>query len=364
MRIFGLRLEISGKVLDNRKRQQTLMVPRLSRSRGRTRHASHPRLGETALRRDDPPRHAARRRAGAGGAVAAAGAARCRRHRLRRQRPRPRSFGKAKSIILIHLYGSPSQLEWVDCKPDAPAEIRGEFGVIPSSLPGCNVVRAVSEHGEGDGPHDGPPLADASVSDSRRGLRPDRRAGDRRGDGARAARFEALAVISARWWSIVECAGGAPALPGRRSCPPFPATSPCRSASARSAIGEVPRAGPYAAFLGSQYDPLWADFVGTATKGITKTLRDMTYTDHDPYVGVEPTARTSSCPMRRSLQPELTLDRLDTAEVAARAAQSGSARPGRSRRRAGRCRSISSRRCRCSNRRSCPRRSTCASEAD
>ena len=51
-------------------------------------------------------------------------------------------------------------------------------------------------------------------------------------------------------------------------------------------IGEVPRAGPYAAFLGSQYDPLWADFVGTATKGITKTLRDMTYTDHDPYVGV------------------------------------------------------------------------------
>src|SRR6185503_16940295 len=48
-------------------------------------------------------------------------------------------FGRAKSIILIHLYGSPSQLEWVDPKPDAPAEVRGQFGVIPSSLPGCNV---------------------------------------------------------------------------------------------------------------------------------------------------------------------------------------------------------------------------------
>src|SRR5262245_32611050 len=48
-------------------------------------------------------------------------------------------FGRAKAIILIHLYGSPSQLEWVDCKPDAPVEIRGEFGVIPSSLPGCQV---------------------------------------------------------------------------------------------------------------------------------------------------------------------------------------------------------------------------------
>src|SRR5205085_6921335 len=49
------------------------------------------------------------------------------------------SFGRAKAIILIHLYGSPSQLEWVDCKPDAPVEVRGEFGVIPSSLPGCQV---------------------------------------------------------------------------------------------------------------------------------------------------------------------------------------------------------------------------------
>src|SRR6516164_2461039 len=51
----------------------------------------------------------------------------------------PRSFGKAKSIILIHLYGSPSQLETVDPKPDAPVEIRGQFGIIPSSIPGCQV---------------------------------------------------------------------------------------------------------------------------------------------------------------------------------------------------------------------------------
>src|SRR5438552_12444207 len=52
---------------------------------------------------------------------------------------RDSSFGRAKAIILIHLYGSPSQLEWVDPKPDAPVEIRGQFGQIPSSIPGCNV---------------------------------------------------------------------------------------------------------------------------------------------------------------------------------------------------------------------------------
>src|SRR5689334_20275414 len=49
---------------------------------------------------------------------------------------KPQSFGRAKSIILIHLYGSPSQIEWVDPKPNAPVEIRGELGQIPSSLPG------------------------------------------------------------------------------------------------------------------------------------------------------------------------------------------------------------------------------------
>ena len=51
----------------------------------------------------------------------------------------PSRFGRAKSIILIHLYGSPSQIEWVDPKPNAPVEIRGELGSIPSSLPGCDV---------------------------------------------------------------------------------------------------------------------------------------------------------------------------------------------------------------------------------
>src|SRR5262245_36130828 len=48
-------------------------------------------------------------------------------------------FGKAKSCILLFMYGSPSQLETFDPKPDAPVEIRGEFGCIPSSVPGLNV---------------------------------------------------------------------------------------------------------------------------------------------------------------------------------------------------------------------------------
>jgi len=60
-------------------------------------------------------------------------------------------FGRAKAIILIHLYGSPSQLEWVDPKPDAPIEIRGQFGVIPSTIPGCKVEVLVPDF---QGSHD------------------------------------------------------------------------------------------------------------------------------------------------------------------------------------------------------------------
>src|SRR5947208_517897 len=54
-------------------------------------------------------------------------------------RPLPKTFGRARSCILLHLYGSPSQLETFDMKPDASPEIRGELKPIRSSLPGLDV---------------------------------------------------------------------------------------------------------------------------------------------------------------------------------------------------------------------------------
>ena len=52
-------------------------------------------------------------------------------------------FGQAKSCILLFMYGSPSQLETFDPKPEAPLEIRGEFGCIASSVPGLNVCEGL-----------------------------------------------------------------------------------------------------------------------------------------------------------------------------------------------------------------------------
>ncbi len=51
-------------------------------------------------------------------------------------------FGRAKSCILIFLWGGPSHLDTWDPKPDAPEGIRGPFRAIPTSVPGISI----SEH--------------------------------------------------------------------------------------------------------------------------------------------------------------------------------------------------------------------------
>lgn len=70
-----------------------------------------------------------------------------------------------KSVILVWQHGGPSQLETFDMKPLAPAEVRGPYRPIASSLPGldvcelcpeqakvmdrCSVIRSFT-HGNGD----------------------------------------------------------------------------------------------------------------------------------------------------------------------------------------------------------------------
>src|SRR4051812_30651980 len=48
----------------------------------------------------------------------------------------------AKSCILIWQDGGPTHYEMFDPKPNAPAEIRGEFGMVRTKLPGVHY----SEH--------------------------------------------------------------------------------------------------------------------------------------------------------------------------------------------------------------------------
>jgi hypothetical protein len=46
---------------------------------------------------------------------------------------------RAKSVVMIHLSGGPSHLDTYDMKPLAPAEYRGEFTPIATSVPGMEI---------------------------------------------------------------------------------------------------------------------------------------------------------------------------------------------------------------------------------
>src|SRR5262245_14520303 len=45
----------------------------------------------------------------------------------------------AKGVIMVLLPGGPSHLDTFDLKPDAPAEIRGEFRPIATNVPGIEI---------------------------------------------------------------------------------------------------------------------------------------------------------------------------------------------------------------------------------
>jgi hypothetical protein len=223
--------------------------------------------------------------------------------------PRAASFGRAKNVILLHLYGSPSQLEWADMKPQAPVEIRGEFGGIASSLPGCDVCELL------------PNLA--KVMDRTTVIRSMTHEYPIHGVAFALTGIPTMDVAmelaprDARHWpffgSVVDYleeqnATVAPAVP-RNIALPFPFST--------RREGEVARAGPYAAFLGRQFDPVWADLVGHGTRGIRKVLGTKVFTDPDPYIGLSADSYFE-VPAATQLQPGITLDRLEGRRTLAR----------------------------------------------
>lgn len=59
--------------------------------------------------------------------------------RLKCEAAEARRIGKAKHCIMIFLFGGPSHIDTWDMKPDAPAENRGEFKPIRTSVPGIEL---------------------------------------------------------------------------------------------------------------------------------------------------------------------------------------------------------------------------------
>lgn len=55
---------------------------------------------------------------------------------------------RAKSVIMIWLRGGASHIDSYDMKPDAPAEIRGEFRPISTNVPGISICEYLPRHAQ------------------------------------------------------------------------------------------------------------------------------------------------------------------------------------------------------------------------
>src|SRR5262245_28764088 len=191
-----------------------------------------------------------------------------------------RRFGQAKACILLYLYGSPSQLETFDPKPDAPEEVRGELKSIRSSLPGADVGELL--------PHTSRVMDRVTVLRSVTHPYPIHGAAYALTSVERIDIPMELNPHDGRHWPFIGSVVEALAPRGRRGVPanialPFPFSS--------QRTGEVARAGPYAAFLGSSYNPLWTRLAGTATVRTTKTLAGAKLDVAEPYMGISPDSR-------------------------------------------------------------------------
>src|SRR5438105_7913809 len=210
-------------------------------------------------------------------------------------------FGKAKACILLFPYGSPPQHETFDPKPEAPAEIQGEMKAIASCVPGLRicerlpriagvmdkvtVVRSMSH-----------PYPEHGVAYAVTGM------------PTYTPALETRPRDPAHWpfiGSVVDY------LEERRShdaIPPVPRNIGLPwLLNAKADLG--PLAGPYAAFLGQAYDPVWADFDGQGTKIAPKYTQDQRRTFLDPYGGVSPAGRFQLAPEGR-LATDLSVERL------------------------------------------------------
>ena len=192
------------------------------------------------------------------------------------------SFGKAKSCILLYLYGGHPQHETFDPKPDAPREVQGEMQAISTSVPGVffgeglpgtarimdrvTVVRSMTHpypvHGFAYAVT-GRPTYDPSI--------------------------EFAPLHSTAWpyvGSVVDYIeskreGVTPLVPRNVGLPWRSGTKCDRGAFA----------GPYGGFLGAQYNPIWTDFDGKGTRVVPKLNDKQTMDVYDPWGGCAPTGK-------------------------------------------------------------------------
>jgi hypothetical protein len=214
-------------------------------------------------------------------------------------RPAATGFGTAKRCLVLYLWGSPSQLDTFDPKPDAPPEVCGEFRSVATALPGVRigeilprtarllgrvtVLRSLTHpypiHGTAFA-LTGVPTTDLPLEGNPRDPR----------------HWPYLGAVVDY---LAEQADPAPPAVPRNFGLPFLLGSRRRV-----------KPGPFGGFLGAAYDTAWSEF---RAQGTREVLRDAGAPDvptrmvADPYLGIRPTDRFE-LPVS---DDTITLDRLN-----------------------------------------------------
>lgn len=214
----------------------------------------------------------------------------------------PGTFGKAKACILLFPFGSPPQHETFDPKPRAPVEIQGELKAIATSVPGVEIgeglprvaaladritlVRSLTH----PYPVHGVAYALSGMPTYTPAIEANPRAADH--------------------WPFIGSA--VDYLLDRRNPEAIPSVP--RNIGLPWQFGskcDLPTlAGPYAAFLGQAYDPVWANFDGAGTKIVPKLTDRQSKDVRDPFAGVKP-AGTFRLLGAGELAADVTRARLD-----------------------------------------------------
>jgi len=221
------------------------------------------------------------------------------------ERPLDPAFGRAKRILMLYLQGAASQLETWDPKPLAPEEIRGQFGAISTSAPDTHICERL------------PKLA--TWADRIAIVRSMTHDQNNHSNLYTLSGFPTIDFTSETnpfdsrhhpfFGSVLDYLADQQQPEERPELPrnlglPFRFTT----------YGQLfRRAGPYGAFLGPGYDPVWTEFDGEATRQVDRVSffdlgQDVKVAD--PFLGVTPESRLRISQAAR-LRDGMHLDRLD-----------------------------------------------------
>ena len=213
------------------------------------------------------------------------------------------SFGRAKRIILLYLYGAAAQHETFDPKPEAPAKIRGIFKPIDTAVPGLQICEHLPNVAR---------IADrvAIVRSMTHPYNIHSAAYTLTGVDKVDIPME-LNPYDRRHWPFF---GSVLDYLAARKHPKAPSPQVPRDIGLpfqfSSRCPEFKRGGPYGGFLGRSVNPVWAEFDGAATKAVDRWRGERDVSVGDPYLGISLRDRFTVSEAAR-LSPDITLDRLN-----------------------------------------------------